>query len=65
MDMLLESPQSPTNSLPEKDEQNQDVMREVESGREFAQVCFNSPEERESYENATNCGKKAVRIELK
>ena len=37
------------NSLPEKAEQNQDVLREVESGRESAQVTFNSPEEREFY----------------
>ena len=37
------------NSLPEKAEQDQAVLREVESGRESAQVAFNSPEEREFY----------------
>lgn len=37
------------NSLPEKAEQDQTVLREVESGRESAQVTFNSPEEREFY----------------
>ena len=40
------------DSLPEKDEQYHDVLREVEDGRMFAQVgelSFNSPEERESY----------------
>lgn len=37
------------HSLPEKAEQDQTVLREVESGRESAQVTFNSPEEREFY----------------
>jgi hypothetical protein len=42
----------PTNSLPEKAEQVQCVLREVESGRESAQARpdFNSPSEREIYE---------------
>jgi len=43
----------PTHSLPEKAEQDQNVLREVESGRESAQVqvqsTFNYPEEREFY----------------
>jgi hypothetical protein len=39
----------PTNSLPEKNEQDHNVLRVVESGRESAQVAFNSPEERECY----------------
>jgi hypothetical protein len=42
----------PTNSLLEKAEQDQNVLRVVESGRESAQVCepsFNSPGEREFY----------------
>jgi hypothetical protein len=44
------------NSLPEKAEQDQAILREVESGRESAQVqgqanlYFNSPSEREIYE---------------
>jgi hypothetical protein len=40
------------NSLPEKAEPDQTVLIEVESGREYAQVCepsFNSPGEREFY----------------
>jgi hypothetical protein len=44
---------TPTNSLPEKAEQYQNVLRVVESGRESAQErgqsTFNSPEEREFY----------------
>ena len=48
-----ESALSP-NSLPDKAEQHQHVLREVESGRESAQVrggqsTFNSPEEKEVY----------------
>jgi hypothetical protein len=43
----------PTNPLPEKAEQNQHVLREVEGGRECAQVLvqfdFKCPEEREFY----------------
>ena len=39
----------PTHSLPGKAEQNQDVLRVVESGRESVQVSFTSPEEREFY----------------
>jgi hypothetical protein len=42
----------PTNTLPEKAEQDQDVLRVVEGGRVFAQVdenSFNSPGEREFY----------------
>jgi len=43
----------PTHSLPEKAEQDQNVLREVESGRESAQgqvqSAFNYPEEREFY----------------
>jgi hypothetical protein len=37
------------NPLPEKAEQNHNVLRVVESGRESAQEHFNSPEEREFY----------------
>jgi hypothetical protein len=44
----------PTNSLPEKAEQEQDVLRVVESSRESAHVrecpSFNSPSEREFYD---------------
>lgn len=40
---------NPTNTLPEKAEQYKEVVREVEGGRGSAQVCFNSPEEREFY----------------
>ena len=42
----------PTNSLPEKDEEYQDHLREVESGRECGHdhPSFNSPEEREFYD---------------
>ncbi len=39
----------PTNSLPEKDDGYQSVLREVGSGRECANVSFNHPEEREFY----------------
>jgi len=44
----------PINSQPEKNEQDQDVLREVESGRESAQEqgrpAFNSPAERVFYD---------------
>jgi hypothetical protein len=40
----------PTNSLPENNEQNKDDWGVVGSGRQSAQVSFNSPEERDFFD---------------
>jgi hypothetical protein len=55
------------NSLPEKDEQDQDVLRVVESGRESAQVQghpdFEFPTEREIYEECEESLSESERME--
>jgi len=57
---------NPSETLPEKDEQIQDVLKEVESGRESAQTNaefdFTSPSERECYEELLDEMKNADRM---